>query len=299
MGAFEFFTVTFDADALHTKRTIERPETRVAFAEGAIETNFFESAAATGLSDKQIMELADLFAWDVDFARDIRQGDRFALLYESLHRGDEQVGTGRILAAEFVNNGDTHRTVYFEHEDRGGYYDPEGHPIRKTFLRSPVNFTRISSGFSLKRWHPKLHRFRAHKGVDYAAPIGTPIQAAGDGKIKFAGKKGGYGRVVIIQHGQRYSTLYAHLHRIKGGIKPGARVKQGQTIGTVGRSGLVTGPHLHYEFRVDGAHRNPLKVKLPGAPGLPEKLMTQFTHQTSGYMTQLAKLTATNLAARD
>lgn len=299
LGGFEFFTVTFDGNDLQIKQTLDLPETRIAAAEGAIHNNLFASAAKAGLSDKQIMELADIFAWDVDFARDIRQGDRFALLYEVLYRNDERVGAGRILAAEFINNGQTHRAVHFDHQDRGGYYDPKGRPMRKAFLRSPVNFTRISSGFSLKRWHPKLHRFRAHKGVDYAAPRGTAIQASGEGRITFAGKKNGYGRVVIIQHGQRYSTLYAHMHRIKKGVRAGKRVQQGQVIGTVGSSGLATGPHLHYEFRIDGVHRNPLKVKFPEARPLPRTLMARFRNQTSGHLTQLAKLTSTHLANRD
>lgn len=289
--------ILFDGQDLQVEEVINHPESRIAFAEGTITNSFFEAAAKTGLSDKHIMSLADIFAWDVDFGRDIRPGDRFAVLYETLYRNDEQVGTGRILAAEFINHGQRHQAVHFEHKNRRGYYDPEGRPVRKAFLRSPVNFTRISSGFSLKRWHPKLHRFRAHKGVDYSAPTGTAVQAAGDGRVTFAGNKGGYGRVVIIQHGQRYSTLYAHLHRIKRGVKAGERVNQGQVIGTVGRSGLATGPHLHYEFRVDGAHRDPLKVKLPGAPALPKRLMAQFRNQTSEYLGQLAQLSSANLVA--
>ena len=296
---FESLIITLDEHGIKAQHVIDRPKTRIAFAEGIINSSLFDAATKAGLSDKQIMNLADIFAWDVDFGRDIRPGDRFALLYEVLYRQNKQVGTGRILAAEFTNDGRVHRAVHFQHKERGGYYDPQGRPMRKTFLRSPVNFTRISSGFSLRRWHPKLHTFRAHRGVDYAAPTGTAIRAAGDGKIIFAGRKGGYGRTVIIQHGERYSTLYAHLHRIKRGMKPGKRVQQGNIIGTVGRSGLATGPHLHYEFRVDGTHRNPLKVKLPGAPALPKKLMAHFRSQTSGYLTQLAKFTRTNLAARD
>lgn len=273
-------------------------EVRQKYAQGVIESSLFEAAYAAGLSDNTTMELAGIFGWDVDFALDIRKGDSFTLLYEELYRNGEKIANGDILAAEFINDKKVYRAVRYQKPDAktAEYYSPEGDSMRKAFLRTPVNFTRISSRFSTGRYHPILHRLRSHKGVDYAAARGTPVRAAGDGKIVYKGVKGGYGRVVIIQHGSKYSTLYAHLNNYDKHIRIGKKVKQGQNIGYVGSSGLATGPHLHYEFRVNGVHRNPLTVPLPTAQPVNKELLADFMQKTRPMLAQLDLLTRTQLA---
>jgi len=213
------------------------------------------------------VQLADIFASEVDFHRDLRPGDRFSVVYESLYSNGEFVRAGRIVAAEFTNDGRTHRAVYFEDSrGRGGYYTPEGRNVRKSFLRSPLEFSRISSGFARSRLHPVLGVWRAHRGVDYAAPVGARVKATGDGTVQFAGHQGGYGKVVILRHRNGHSTLYGHLSGLAKGVHAGRRVHQGEVIGYVGTTGLATGPHLHYEFRLNGVHQNPLRVVLPPGP---------------------------------
>lgn len=241
-------------------------ETRMAYAEGIITDSLYESAAKSGLSDKTIVQLTQIFGWDIDFALDMRENDSFKVLYEDKYINGKKVSTGDIVSAEFTNQGQTYQAVrHIDEHKRTKYYTPEGMSLQKAFLRTPVNFTRISSHFSTGRKHPILHKIRAHKGVDYAAPTGTPVKSSGDGKIIFSGKKGGYGNTVIIQHGPKYSTLYGHLSKFNSKARSGSFVKQGQIIGYVGMTGLASGPHLHYEFRVNGVHRNPLTVKLPDA----------------------------------
>ena len=264
-------------------------ETRVAHADGVIDSSLFMAANESGISEKLIMELAGIFGWDIDFALDIRKGDSFKVLYEEIYRNGEKIKDGDIVAAEFINDGEVYRAVRYTNPEnnRTEYYTPEGKSMRKEFLRTPVNFTRISSRFTTKRFHPVLQKFRSHKGVDYAAKRGTPIRAAGDGKVIFKGKKGGYGRVVIIQHGSKYTTLYAHLNSYNKNIRVGKKVKQGQTIAYVGSSGLATGPHLHYEFRVNGVHRNPQTVKLPSSQPVPKKHLPAFELATSPVLAQL------------
>ncbi len=250
---------------------------QVRFAEATIDNSLFLAGHAAGMSDNLTMQLANIFGWDIDFVLDIRNGDRFRVLYEELYLDGEKVGVGNILAAEFWTQG-RHLTAY-RFETRSGdadYFDSEGRSMRKEFIRTPVAFSRISSRFSLGRKHPILNKVRAHRGIDYAAPSGTPIKAAGKGKVIFAGVKGGYGNVLILKHGQRYSTLYAHMRGFARGIRVGSRVNQGQTIGYVGMSGLATGPHLHYEFRVDGVHRNPQTVPLPKAQSVTDNEKPQF-----------------------
>jgi murein DD-endopeptidase MepM/ murein hydrolase activator NlpD len=264
-------------------------EKRNAHALGTIESSLFLAANKAGISENIIMELAGIFGWDIDFALDIRKGDSFKVLYEEIYRNGEKIKDGDILAAEFINDGEVYRAVKYTNPktDRAEYYTPEGKSMRKEFLRTPVNFTRISSRFTTKRYHPVLHRFRSHKGVDYAAKRGTPIRAAGDGKVVFKGKKGGYGRVVMIQHGSKYTTVYAHLNSYNKHIRVGKKVKQGQTIAYVGSSGLATGPHLHYEFRVNGAHRNPLTVRLPSSEPIPKSYLDTFEQTTAPVLAQL------------
>jgi murein DD-endopeptidase MepM/ murein hydrolase activator NlpD len=269
--------VSRDDDRFFTT-IIDHPiETRISYAEGVIESSLFLAARAAGLSDSLTMEVARIFGWDVDFYLDIRGGDRFVVLYEEIYRDGEKLRDGAILAAEFVNRGRSFRAVRFVDDfDNAEFFTPEGLAMRKAFLRAPVDFTRISSNFNPRRRHPILNTIRAHRGTDYAAPAGTPIKAAGDGRIAFRGRKGGYGNMIEVQHGGNITTLYAHLSGFVRTVGVGTRVKQGQTIGYVGRTGLATAPHLHYEFRLDGVHRNPVTVALPNAHPLPVRYRDRF-----------------------
>jgi murein DD-endopeptidase MepM/ murein hydrolase activator NlpD len=258
------------------------------YREGVIDSSLFEAAANADIPEDVIMDLVAIFGWDIDFSLDIRSGDRFGIVYEELYKDDVKIRNGRILSANFINKSKTYRAVYYtDPSGSSDYYAPDGKSMRKAFLRSPVKFSRISSRFSNKRWHPVLSKWRSHKGVDYAAARGTPIRASGDGKITFAGRKGGYGRHVVIRHGGRYTTAYGHLHRYAKGTRSGKKVKQGQVIGYVGSSGLATGPHLHYEFRVNGVHRNPLTVKLPEAQPVNAAYLDNFKEQTQVYLSML------------
>ncbi|MCP4764993.1 MAG: peptidoglycan DD-metalloendopeptidase family protein [Gammaproteobacteria bacterium] len=258
------------------------------YREGRIDRSLFEAAANADIPENVIMDLVSIFGWDIDFSLDIRKGDRFGIVYEELYKDDVKIRNGRILSAEFVNDGKTYRAVYYtDPSGDSDYYSPDGKSMRKAFLRSPVEFSRISSRFSNKRWHPVLSKWRSHKGVDYAAARGTPIRASGDGKVAFTGRKGGYGRLVVLQHGGRYTSAYGHLHRYAKGVRSGKKVKQGQIIGYVGSSGLATGPHLHYEFRVNGVHRNPLTVKLPEAKPVNAAYLSNFNENTQVYLSML------------
>jgi murein DD-endopeptidase MepM/ murein hydrolase activator NlpD len=258
------------------------------YREGVIDSSLFEAAANADIPEDVIMDLVAIFGWDIDFSLDIRSGDRFGIVYEELFKDDVKIRNGRILSAEFINDGKTYRATYYKDPTGDSdYYAPDGRSMRKAFLRSPVKFSRISSRFSNKRWHPVLSKWRSHKGVDYAAARGTPIRASGDGKIIHAGRKGGYGRLIVIRHGGRYTTAYGHLHRYAKGARTGKKVKQGQIIGYVGSSGLATGPHLHYEFRVNGVHRNPLTVKLPEAKPVNTAYLDHFRDQTQVYLSML------------
>jgi murein DD-endopeptidase MepM/ murein hydrolase activator NlpD len=258
------------------------------YREGKIETSLFEAAANADIPVDVIMNLVSIFGWDIDFTLDIRVGDRFGIVYEELYKDDVKIRNGRILSAEFINNGKTYRAVHYtDPKGEADYFSPDGKSMRKAFLRSPVDFARVSSRFSNKRWHPVLSKWRSHKGVDYAAKRGTPIRASGDGKVSFIGRKGGFGRAIFIQHGGRYTTVYGHLNGYARGIKSGKRVKQGQIIGYVGSSGLATGPHLHYEFRVNGVHRNPLTVKLPEAKPVHASYLSHFKENTQVYLSML------------
>ncbi len=265
-----------DDDAFVAQLVARPLERRPVVASGTIESSLFLAAADAGISDRTTMNLAGIFAWDVDFVLDIREGDQFRLVYEELWRDGERLGEGDILAAKFVNQGRAHQAVRFaDPEGRVDYYTPEGRSVRKAFVRAPLSFSRVSSNFNPRRRHPKLNKIRAHRGVDYAAPRGTPVKAAGDGKVSFRGRKGGYGNTVILQHGGNITTLYAHLSRF-GKFRHGQRVRQGQIIGYVGATGLATGPHLHYEYRTNGVHRNPRTVKLPDAEPIDPAYLGEF-----------------------
>lgn len=285
-------------DVLVAEQYQHEIETRMSHAYGEIDSSLFMAANDAGISTSTTMELAGIFGWDIDFALDIRKGDRFSVVYEELFRDGEKIADGNILAAEFINGKRTYRAVRYTNPQTGRaeYFSPDGKSMRKAFLRSPVDFTRISSRFTTKRYHPLLHKFRSHKGVDYAARMGTPIRSAGDGKVVFRGNKGGYGRVLILQHGNKYSTVYAHLKSYARRTRVGSRVKQGQTIAYVGKSGLATGPHLHYEFRVNGVHRNPLTVRFPDTKPVPERYQADFEQSTTPMLAQLDLLTRTRLA---
>jgi murein DD-endopeptidase MepM/ murein hydrolase activator NlpD len=256
-------------------------ERRLVHRSGVITESLFLAAQSADISERIVMEMAEVFGWDIDFALDIREGDRFSVVYDEIYKDGRKIDDGKILAAEFINQGRRFRAIHYtDPSGKSGYFTPEGKNVKKAFLRSPVRFSRISSRFTLKRWHPVLKRWRAHRGVDYAAPTGTPIRAAGDGKVTFAGAKGGYGKAVFIQHGSSYTTVYGHLSRFGRGIRSGTRVRQGQVIGYVGSSGLATGPHLHFEFRVNGAHRNPLTVKLPDGKPVAQEYWDHFRANT-------------------
>jgi len=254
---------------------------------GEIQTSLYEAAVDAGLSNTMIMQMVEIFGWDIDFVQDIRSGDRFHVLHNEYVLNGETIADGHILAAEFTTQGRTHRAIRYQ--DPNGvtsYYTPEGESMLGTFLRSPVKFSRISSRFG-KRRHPISKKWKAHKGVDYAASRGTPIRTTADGKVIHVGNKGGYGKTVVIRHAGRFSTLYAHMNGYAKGIRSGARVTQGQTIGYVGSTGYSTGPHLHYEFRVDGVHRNSLTYKTPKASSISEQFMPEFLAQATSWVRTL------------
>lgn len=274
-----------------------KPEIRTRYSHGVIDSSLFVSARKAGLSHGLTMDLANVFGYDIDFAMDLREGDEFELIYEEKVVENEQVGTGNILAARFTNKGKTFTAV--RHTDSGGrssYFNADGTSTRKAFIRTPVDFARISSRFSNGRRHPILNKIRAHKGVDYAAPRGTPIKSAGDGRVVLAGRKGGYGNTIVIQHGQRYQTLYAHMQGFAKGIRNGSSVRQGQIIGYIGTTGLSTGPHLHYEFQVNGVHVDPLSQKLPMADPLNGNEKRRFMQTSQPLMARMDQEKASLLA---
>ncbi len=274
-----------------------KPQVQTTYARGTIDSSLFVAAKRAGLSHNLTMDLANIFGYDIDFALDIRKGDSFELIYESKHVDGQKVGSGDILSARFTNRGKTYTAVrYVNKQGVASYYTANGESMRKAFIRTPVDFARISSRFSTGRKHPILNKIRAHKGVDYAAPHGTPIKSAGDGKVILAGRNGGYGNTVIIQHGSRYRTLYAHMQGFAKGIQNGAAVKQGQIIGYIGTTGLSTGPHLHYEFQVDGVHVDPLSQKLPMSDPIPSSELARFKQVSQPLLARMDKEKATQLA---
>jgi murein DD-endopeptidase MepM/ murein hydrolase activator NlpD len=277
---------------------IERPiEVQKKLAFGRIETSLFESATEARLRDTLIMNLAGIFAWDVDFVLDIRGGDHYYILFEEIYQDGIYVTDGDILTAEFNNNGRTFQAIRFvDKSGRSDYYTPEGLSVRKAFVRAPVDFTRISSSFNPRRKHPILNTIRAHRGVDYAAPNGTPIKAAGDGKVIFRGRNNGYGNHIIVQHGGNITTLYAHMSQFHNSARKGRRIVQGQTIGYVGMTGLANAPHLHYEYRLNGVHRNPRTVKLPKADPIKEEYRADFLAAAGPILNELLQYKRTQVA---
>ncbi|HEY5900063.1 MAG TPA: peptidoglycan DD-metalloendopeptidase family protein [Burkholderiales bacterium] len=267
-------------------------ETRVMMGSSVIRSSLFAATDAVGIPDSVAMQLADVFGGDIDFYRDLRKGDRFTVVYELHYLGGRPVRAGRLLAAEFVNQGRALRAVQFANS----YYAPDGRNLRKAFLRAPLEFSRVSSGFGM-RMHPIQSTWKAHKGLDYAAPTGTRVRAVGDALVEYAGPKGGYGNVVILRHNGQYSTVYAHLSRIA--VKRGARVAQNDTIGFVGQTGWATGPHLHYEFRIAGQARNPMSIALPAAQPVPAQQLAAFQLLAEPLVARLDLLANTNLALLD
>ena len=274
-------------------------DAQVMMKAGEIRSSLFAATDAIGMPDSIATQLADIFGGDIDFHRDLRRGDRFSVVYEMLYRQGQPIRSGRILAAEFVNNNKAFSAIWFESREGQGYYTAEGKNIRKAFLRSPLEFSRVTSGFSSSRYHPILQTWRAHKGVDYGAPIGTRVKATGDGIVEFAGRQGGYGNLVVLRHQGRFSTHYGHLSGFAPGIRKGARITQGEIIGYVGKSGWATGPHLHYEFRINDVHQNPLSVALPSAPPLGTQQAAEFKRHADQLVTRLERMRGLNLALLD
>ena len=265
---------------------------------GKIENSLFVDALNAGLTNNMTMNFAKVFAWDVDFSQDLQPGDKFKVIYEEITIDGKKIKDGNIVAAQFDIGGQSLIGIFYRDSDGGvGFYTPDGHSMRKAFLRMPVEFARISSKFNPRRKHPILNTIRAHKGVDYAAKRGTPIMASGNGKIVYRGRKGSFGNTIVIQHGTSFNTLYAHMSRFNKAFKLGSRVQQGQVIGYVGSTGAVTGAHLHYEFRVDGVHKNPLKVKIPKALALDPKELKAFKVVAEVAMQKLNKLNDEKLAS--
>lgn len=294
-------------DSEYRAQTVAPPfATRVQLRSGEIRSSLFGAADAAGMPDAVTIQLAEIFSGDIDFFHDLRRGDRFTVAYEVLELDGEQIRIGRVLAAEFVNKGVTFRAFYFgDTQERGpaggyyGYYGEDGKNLRRAFLRSPMEFSRITSFFSLSRFHPILQTWRAHKGIDFGAPTGTPVRATGDGMVDFAGRQGGYGNFILLKHQGAYSTGYGHLSRFASGLRRGARIHQGQMIGYVGQTGWATGPHLHYEFRINSMPRNPLSVALPTALPIPTDKLAAFRARSQPLSAQLALARGLLFAAAD
>ena len=268
---------------------LENPlQTKVRTLRASIDSSLFEAVENAGGHDQTAVALADIFGWDIDFVLDIQPGDSFVVTYEELYRDGVYLHDGTVLAASFTNNGREFAAVrYVDPEGNAHYYTPDGKTMHKAFLRAPVEFTRVSSRFNTARHHPILNLIRAHKGTDYAAPMGTPVKAAGDGRIRYAGGKGGYGNVVEIDHSRGIVTVYGHLSRFAKGTHVGAHVSQGEIIAYVGMTGLATGPHLHYEYRVNGVFKNPQTVSLPDAEPIDSRLRDDFAAKTASLLGSL------------
>ena len=289
--------------AAGTFKLSEQPpklETHIQMKSGVINSSLFAAVDSAGVPDSIATQIVDILATEIDFHRDLRKGDRFTVVYDSLYGNGEPARAGRVLAVEFVNQGTPYRALYFQADNgEGGYYTPDGKSLRKAFLRSPLEFSRISSGFSSGRFHPILKTWRAHKGIDYAAPTGTGVKAAADGIVAVAGWQDGYGNVIFLEHQGSYSTVYGHLSAFAKGLKKGQHVRQGDIIGHVGSTGMATGPHLHYEFRYKGVQRDPLKVAMPTANPVSPRQIAAFYEYTKSSMARLDALRGTSLAFLD
>lgn len=293
-------TVERTASGFQAREQALQLESQVLMKSAEIRYSLFGATDAAGIPDTIASQLADIFGGDIDFHRDLRKGDKFSVVFETINSQGKLLRTGRILAAEFINNGRSYRAIWFQGDDgQGGYYTADGKNIRKAFLRSPLEFSRITSGFSTARFHPILQKWRAHKGIDYGAAVGTRVRATGDATVDFVGNQGGYGKVVILRHQSRFTTLYGHLSGFASGLKKGMRIAQGDTIGFVGATGLASGPHLHYEFRINDVHQNPLAIALPSAPALTPQQMARFREAASTQLSRIDMMRGTNLALLD
>ncbi len=292
---FEELVIHNDMDQLSTEVITHDQQIRLVNAQGTINNSLFGAGKAAGLTDSMVMQLANIFSWDIDFVLEIRSGDSFSLIYEKIYKDGEYLTDGKILAASFTNQGTKYEAVFYEQKDgQGSYFAADGRAMKKAFLRAPLNFSYISSSFNPKRLHPVTKRIKAHRGIDYAAPVGTPVYAAGGGRVTESGYNKYNGHYVFIKHPSGITTKY--LHFSKRAVKKGARVKQGQTIGYVGATGMVTGAHLHYEFIYNGVHRNPRTVSLPKSKPLPSDVMPEFIAYSSPLLTRLTDLKADLIA---
>ncbi len=298
LNADEFITINQTPTGYQATKIAHQLEVRPILKSAKIKSSLFGATDDANIPDHIAIQLADIFESDIDFHTDLRRDDHFNVIYEGSYDQGELLKTGDVLAAEFVNNGKTYRAVgYRDGNNQMQYYTPEGKSLHKSFLRSPLEFTRVSSGFTLARFHPVLQRFRAHKGVDMAAPIGTRIKASGDAVVDFVGQKGGYGNVIVLKHANGVSTVYGHLSRFADGLRRGVKVTQGEIIGFVGMTGLATGPHLHYEFLLNGQHRDPMTVALPKADPIDARNKAEFDIISNQLSAQLRLLGASNIAA--
>lgn len=287
-------------DSFSSRSLPAQLEKRLFSRTGEIRTSLYASTDAADVPEAVANQLAEIFSGDIDFHHDLRKGDKFTVVYEMSYSNGAFVSAGRIQSAEFINQGQPYSAVYFENNSsRGDYYTPEGKSVRKAFLRSPIAFSRVSSGFTTSRFHPVLNKWRSHKGVDFAAPIGTQVKAASDGVISYVGRQNGYGNVIMVKHQGRYTTVYGHLSRFASGLHQGQRVAQGNVIGYVGMTGMTTGPHLHYEFRLDGQQRDPLRVALPDAKPIDSANKAAFQAVADNFIARLNLLRNTNLAKLD
>lgn len=289
----------YSFDVAHIER---EPQLIPIYKEATINDSLFLAAQRGGISAAITMEIAGIFGGVIDFMLDTRVGDNFNVLYDERHLNGEYIGNGSIQVAQYTNQGENYTAIrYVNLNGEVDFYNPQGESMRKAFIRNPVDFTRISSNFTLSRRHPILNTIRAHKGTDYAAPTGTPVVASGDGRVTWASRNGSFGNLVVIQHGDRFETKYAHLSSYARGVRVGSRVKQGDIIGYVGSTGGATGPHLHYEFLIDGAHRNPRTVhdQLPKAESVPAEEMDRFLQQTQILMSQLDAITSAPTLAQN
>ncbi|MDP3778093.1 M23 family metallopeptidase [Methylotenera sp.] len=298
ISADQFLTITKTADGYEAHQDERILEIRPVLKSAKINSSLFGATDAANIPDHIAIQLADIFESEINFHTDLRRGDRFNVIYEGSYDQGELIKSGEVLAAEFVNNGKVYRAIGFrDSNNQMQYYTPEGKSIHKSFLRSPLEFSRVSSGFSVARFHPVLQRMRAHKGVDFAAPTGTRIKASADAVVDFVGTKGGYGNVIILKHDNGISTVYGHLSRFAPELRRGSKVTQGQMIGFVGMSGVATGPHLHYEFLINGKHQDPMKVALPKNNTIQGGNKAQFETISNQMMAQLRLLGTSNIAA--
>lgn len=288
-----------DANTFKASQQTAKLESQTVMKSGQIRSTLFAATDAVGIPDSIATQLSEIFSAEIDFHHDLHHGDRFNVVYEVYYHNGEPVMTGRILAAEFTNADQTYRAVFSNiANNKGEYYTPDGKPLKKAFLRSPLAFSRISSGFEM-RFHPILNQWRQHKGIDYAAATGTKVMAIADATVGFVGQQTGYGNFIVLNHSGNYSTAYGHLSAFAKGLHKGEKVSQGQVIGYVGSTGWATGPHLHYEFRIAGVATNPLTAKVPAAFPISAQLLPKFKQDTQQLVAQLNLLDGTNLVAME